>query len=595
MTHEDMGGGIGEGMDDPRAQAEGEVSMARLALEDGETGHAAAHVAAALAHDPALPEAHEMLARLLAGPGGGPDLFPVDEPVFLGTALARAHALAARGEYVPALRLLISVQRHEPGGRWAHVPWVLDPELPGRIPPGELCSLVSLLASGLPGTVPEDGREALLPYVVLVRGALRAHPDDASLLWLASLLLRRVGEAEEAVELAVRSYALAPSFQAALAEGYACRDLQRWPEAERAMVRALEHDPANLALYTDIGEMLHSSGRPQEGLEWVERALRREPRHPNAYPTACGMRFERDGDVRHLVELADHLRDDPGNEHGDAVLGEQCGLRLWLGRVPGPTESVIDVLYQMVEREEVPAGGELTVSAPEPPSALLAFSLVAPGFALTIADAPDPDARLTVPEVYAHGPVRGVTRRVWRYEGMTAVPAVPPPSREALESIAAVATLRWPHLPAAYDHAVRLSGLSLGDLLGVLVHPPLSPYGEPAAVPLWIRQVQAWACLGIAHHQAGQPWAESERRSVLTDLAYGPEDWVTEAALLGMIATAWMDPDAREDVAELVAWRYLAAVEASKTRPVTILGSLAALVLATPGMHPDVRALATEE
>jgi len=213
---------------------------------------------------------------------------------------------------------------------------------------------------------------------------------------------------------------------------------------------------------------------------------------------------------------------------------------------------------------------------------------------VTVADAPQPDARLTVPEVYGHGPVRSVARRVWRYEGTTAVPAVPPPSRDAQEAVAAVAALRWPHLPAAYDHAVRLSGLSLDDLLGVLAHPPLSPYGEPAAVPLWIRQVQAWACLGIAHHQAGQAWAESERRSVLTDLAYGPEDWVTEAALLGMIATAWVDPDARGDVAELVAWRYLAAVEASRTRPVTILGSLAALVTATPGVHPDVRALAAD-
>ncbi|MBE1566070.1 hypothetical protein [Nonomuraea africana] len=62
-----------EGTDDPRMQAEGELSMARLALDDGEVAHAAQHVAAAPAYDPALPEAHELLARLASMPGAATD------------------------------------------------------------------------------------------------------------------------------------------------------------------------------------------------------------------------------------------------------------------------------------------------------------------------------------------------------------------------------------------------------------------------------------------------------------------------------------------------------------------------------------------
>lgn len=81
---------------------------------------------------------------------------------------------------------------------------------------------------------------------------------------------------------------------------------------------------------------------------------------------------------------------------------------------------------------------------------------------------------------------------------------------------------------------------------------------------------------------------------MLTDLADGPEDWVTEAACNALVASAWADPTARADVAALVAERFLFAAEAQRTRAVTILDSLAWLVLACPAMPEEVAALARE-
>ncbi|GAA3159001.1 hypothetical protein GCM10010466_57240 [Planomonospora alba] len=578
-----------EGLNDPRQEAEGELSMARLALDDGELEHAAGHVAAALALAPDLPHAHELLARLDLG------LFPVERPAFLGSVLARAHLLAARGGYAEALELLASAQRHDASGRWAHVPWVLDPELPGRLPAETLARILTGLAAALADPVPQEERAGLEPFVRLARHGARVHAGSATLLWAASILLRRAGEPEEALVLAERSAGQEPSPQAEIAVYGACRALERWDGAEKALLRALEFDPGNLYVRTDLGELLHLAGRPAEGLAWVEGVLRVDPRHESAYPTACGMRFERDGDLRHLIDLADHLREHPDNDHASHVLFTQSETLPWLTLPAAPTEAVVNVLHQVLEREGGDAAdGALTVSAPEPPSALLAFARALPGFVLRIDTVPEPDPRLPVPQVFSGGPVRSVARRVWRYEGTTAVPAVPAPSPEASRAVAALAGQRWPHLPAAFDQAVRLAALPLDDLLAVLVHPPASPFGTPAAWPYWIRQVQAWACLGVAHHRGEQPWQGSARREALTDLAYGPEDWVSEAALLAMIATAWMVPEARADVAELVAWRYLAAVEAARSRPVTILDSLRGLVLVTPGMHPEVRRLAAE-
>lgn len=587
-----------------RSAAEGELSLARLALGEGEGDlrHVADHVARALVLDPAVPEIHELLAVLAGHPEGGPDLFDLtgDQPVFLGTVVARAHVLAAHGRQAEAIGLLVSAQCHDPDFAWADVPWVLDPALPTRLDPQEIRAALHRLIGSLRDPVPQDERQVLSPFLTLTRATVAVHPEHADLLWTASILLRRLGEPEEAVHLAARSERIDPSFFAAMALGYALRSLRRWDAAEAAWLRALSFDPDNLALYTDIGELLATAGRPDDGLAWVERALEKDPRDPAAHPTACGMRFERDGDVAHLIELADRLREHPENDHADGVLAHHCQRRFWLGHVPAPTEAIINVLTRLIDGEGSEAAqartspGTLTLSAPEPPSALLAFHQVLADFEFAVDGLPDPDLRLPVPQVFAGGPVRTVTRRIWRYEASVPHPAVPPPSEEAARALAAVATHRWRHPPAAYDDAVRLSALDLEDLLGVLAHPPALPFDDVALWPEWIRQVQAWACLGIAHHQGDQPWQTSDRRATLIDLAYGPEDWVCEAALLALITTSWVNPESRRDVAELVAWRFMAALQATRGRAVTILESLGMLVRATPEMHPDVRALAEE-
>ncbi|WP_067471711.1 tetratricopeptide repeat protein [Actinomadura hibisca] len=583
-----------EGVTDPRLEAEGELGMARLALDDGELRHAADHVARALVHAPALPEAHELLALLAARPDGGPELYPLEQPVFLGTVVARAHVLAGRGEYGEAVGLLVSAQCHEPRGAWADVPWMHDPSAAARLDPDDLAMRVVRLVTGLNDPVPEDERPPLLPYAALLRAAVAAHPGHAGLLWTGSMLLRRIADPAEAVEFAARAEAVEPSFNAAMALGYAHRAARQWDLAEQAWRRALAFDPGNTALLTDIGELMASAGRPDEAMPWLERALELDPDDPSAFPTACGMRFDRDGDPAHLAALADHLRARPDNAHADRVLTNVSQRHYWLGHVPRPSEAVVNVLRQMLAEGGGTGGAALTLSAPEPPSALLAFDRALPGSTVDITGVPEPDPRRTVPEVFAEGPVRTVRHRVWEYDGVTAHPAVPPPSPEALRAVQAMAGHRWRHLPGAYDDAVRLAETDLDDLLGVLVHPPAQPEPDPATLPEWIRSAQAWACLGIAHHRPDEPWEGSRRRAVLVDLAYGPEDWTGEAALLALVAVAWTHPEARADVAALVSWRFLAALRAGRDRAVPVLDSLALLVRVTPDVHPDMRGLAAE-
>jgi hypothetical protein len=144
---------------------------------------------------------------------------------------------------------------------------------------------------------------------------------------------------------------------------------------------------------------------------------------------------------------------------------------------------------------------------------------------------------------------------------------------------------------AAYDWAVGLAGLPLDDLLGLIGHGIPVPDGNLPLLRMrakdpvyWPRFTQAWACLGVLHHKAEEPWPDSTRRAVLVDLVNGVEDWATDAAANALVVAAWTDPAGRADVAEIIGARFAAAGQARIKRPVTIAGSLAHLVLITPEM-----------
>lgn len=565
-----------EGVADPKLEAEGELSMARLALDEGDRQHAANHVARALVCSPALPEVHELLAAL-----GDPELFSVEAPVFLGDGVARAHLLAARGEEAEALEWLVSAQCADPRSAWADVPWVRDPAVAKRLTPERVIQLISQLYGVMADPVPEADRAPFQPYLDVVDAALKAFPVAAGLLSSASIFVRRMGDPERAADLAQRSMRILPSFHAAISLGYAYRSLERIEDTERAWIRALDYQPDNLAVFTDIAELLEKAGRREEGLAWVERALAKDPQDESAFPTACGMRFRQDKDIAHLVALADYLREHPDNQHAASVLAWTSGSRYWLSEIPRTYEAIINMLPQALEGSAV---SSIALSSPEPPSALLAFSRAAGGCDVQVSERPEPDAWSPVPGTF--GP-DGPKIAVWTVDG---APAVEPPS--AVDAVCDLAASQWRHLPDLFDDAVRLAGLPLAELLGVMVHPPAPD--EAADWPRWLRSVQVAACLGIAHHQPDQPWADSVRRSVLFDLAFGVEDWVSEAALLAMVATAWVDPAARSDVANLVATRFMSAVEAAQQRPVSIDDNLALLVLAAPQMPQEVTSLAID-
>jgi hypothetical protein len=300
------------------------------------------------------------------------------------------------------------------------------------------------------------------------------------------------------------------------------------------------------------------------------------------------VRFRAVGDVADLIAVLD---DPHPCAMVEAVFALAGAKRPWLNWVPMPGEAICNVTNEIGGRR---ARGEsvtlarLGLSAAEPPSAMAACRQIAGPIDIDIAEFPPPDIRT---------PVRPGRYAIWRYDGTQPVPAVPAPSAAAVEALHEVAGQPWQSPLAGYLQAAPLGELPLEDLLGLLAHmpgPPDTPRWRNLATSTptyWYRLMQPWVCLGILHHAPHEQWSTSTRRQVLTDLAFGVEDWATDAALFALVTAAYREPELRVEVRDLVRARLDVAVAAH--RLVTIEESLAQLMMITPGCRRDDRAVAT--
>ncbi|MEV6597056.1 tetratricopeptide repeat protein [Actinoplanes sp. NPDC051346] len=416
-------------MDDSRRSADRDLERARAAFERGEVHHAADHLAGAIAHAPTLPEIHELLGRLATRADGGLELFPLEQHAFVGTVVARAHLLAAAGRPEDGLPLLAAASGHTPGVDWAGVPWVSDPELGARMEPGLLARIVMQLCTTVGDPTPEPDRAALRPYLTLVGHAVRAHSDHAMLLGAGSALARRLGEAEQAVRWAAQGARLRPSKLAEIWLGYAYRSADRIPESLAALRRAVMYDPDDLSVYADIAGTLADHGRLDDALDWIDRALAKNPDDDCAVHTGYRLRYRSDGDLAHLVRLADFQRDHFDDTHEHSDLAECCADQPWLSRVPSGPDAPPDPA-----REPFAAGRATTAAVerlhraahplwPHPPAAYdaaLGLVLVDPQDLLAlIADPPAAPDDEVGRALAAHDP--GLWRRcaqVWACLGL---------------------------------------------------------------------------------------------------------------------------------------------------------------------------------
>ncbi|MCW2503252.1 MAG: tetratricopeptide repeat-containing protein, partial [Actinomycetia bacterium] len=524
-----------------------------------------------------------------------------------------------------------------------------DPGLGARLTGDSWRAAAKLAGSDATGNTATTGRSrgVCQRILALVRGAIGRNPYHQRLLSAGSALARALGAGPESVDWAIRAERIAPSKYTAMALACSYAELGRNSEAEAAWLRAVAYDPSDVSLLHELADWVAEAGRIADGVHYAERALDADPENTGGLVVLHSLRYRRDGDARHLVALAGIVQAGSSAQAADRLAADCEGVP-WLSRIPRPVNALSALVDRLLTAEGAPRSGDGTDPEPagDAPSALLASGFTGraavppsppaparspdapvspasspeavisgdetpsvsglgslPGLggldaeAADLAGTPRPSHHHTAEhhESSGHAPLRPVRNAVWVYSGGEPVPVVGPPSAQAVARIRRMPVAWWPHPPAAYDQGIHLSGLSLDDLLGLLVHPPDPPPGELGSLlgrhdpGTWIRLVQAWSCLGIAHLHTAEPWSLSTRRVVLSDLAFGIEDWVTEAALFALVATAWVQPKVRSDVAAIVTDRLSAAAVDLRYREVPIAGSLAQLALVTPGLPESAR------
>jgi tetratricopeptide (TPR) repeat protein len=107
-------------------------------------------------------------------------------------------------------------------------------------------------------------------------------PEAARVAFLEGYEAQMRGRLDEAIEHYQRSIAVRPSAEAHTFLGWALSYLGRREDAMAECRKAIAVDPAFGNPYNDIGAYLIELGRPEEAIEWLERAKhapRYEPRH----------------------------------------------------------------------------------------------------------------------------------------------------------------------------------------------------------------------------------------------------------------------------------------------------------------------------
>ncbi len=314
---------LGDGVGDARLEAEGELALARLALDAGDPACAAAHVAVALGEDPTLPDLYELLRILDAEPPRARDYFPLYDGVAPGAVAARSYLAARGGHFNEALDLLAIVAAAAPAKTWTAAGWLDMPGIAEQVEPAAAAESLLSLALHLDEPVEPALLPVLAPYLDFGRRLVEVH-DRVEVLAPLSGLARRLGATREATDWCERAERMSPSARTAIMLGYAYRAAGRVDDMFGIWRAAVRREPTNVEIQVDLAEHLDRAGRPAEALKWLDRAVSVDPMHHKALPSACELRYRTDRDVAHLIRLVDHWRAHPDHAYAGDRLAKAC-------------------------------------------------------------------------------------------------------------------------------------------------------------------------------------------------------------------------------------------------------------------------------
>ncbi len=537
----------------PNPTPEDDMQLARHAFDSKNFHHAAEHVAAALIIDPLNTAYQEFFNTVIDAAPNPQDLIHLGQHAYYGFAAGRAYILLRQGVFDQAIDILLQVTATKPEVQvlsWI-LPHISNPHFFDNIKPELLLLRIIPLQQ-----LPEGGQESekMIPTWEAIESILAEFQKQKGynehILWIQMLALRRSRKYKECIALGEFGFMHFKSAMFPITMAKAYKLLGDFQGSVDMFRKASQIQPDNPEIFVDLGDTYLEMGDYKNSLESYMTALKFEPRHDWALPSAIGLNYILTGEFKHyegLFALQNTMR---GNER----VGQMLMIALpWIGFIPSPEEATINLGRQLLANPEFSKSlgnpvdpknvVESAVERPEAPSALMAFEqlLASHGYRmdLVIGKIPKPDPRQ---------PWNNASFVLWQLEGSKLVPAFQEPDPSIAGKVAELAQSQyhqmiWRDEAKVIAKSIGLTGIT--SLIGTMVHPP-PPFSEIIPYWDWIRRVQLAAALilgNIEENDAGF--------SALTSIIGGPIDWTTNAAIAALTDVAMRNPARGGEVIEL--------------------------------------------
>lgn len=512
--------------------------FAEAALKQGkELDQGARHLAQLLAFDPARPEWLALIERYAKAARWNTDsLVPDQEPRHFTTEALRAYFWQMRGRTIDAIDHLAGATQTSGQLQYLHA-WVLgwlEPkgmvEVLPETPALRLFSCLLAHCDEAYRSSTRDIRHIRRWSALFERWNANRTPHHFNQM-ISAGLLRRSGYFDAALK-ATGPLESARDFNHAIAIGLTLRRKRLYAEAAKAFLKAQQLEPDNLSGYLEAGDNYLDAREWQKALMQYASALRREPGHIWAEPSAWFCRWKISGADKAIQRVRALAKE--GN--ACAKLRRRQAFDEMDTSFDLSTQAIRQIRAECLRHPGKAPDGEMlkALSRFEAPSNRLALDLELA--ALRLAEVRVEPAAGPVPDPDPRRPVAEIDHPLWRYDGTMPHPALPRPAPEVSARVAALAAepydreVNW----ARASHVAAMLGPDKAlDVLAVMVHPPALPAGKEALE--WLPRVQLVAAQIIAQIDDG--WQQSQRRRLLLSALYGPWDWTTCAAIR---ALAWI-------------------------------------------------------
>ena len=301
-----------------------EMQIARQAFEAGDLIKATHHVCIAISSNPFNPEYLALFDRIINSILNPHDLIPFTPGrIFIEDAAGKAYIHLKQEEFRNGLEILFNIARIKPETPyfvWT-IPYLSNPKFFAGVRAETLLTWLIPLQM-LPPTGSKGEDLALLwNYVAQIIDAfMEKAGKNTYLQWIDTIALRNSRQYNRALNMALDAFSETREMKFALSIAKTYREEGNFEEALKYYSKCIEMEPNNMDLYIDTGDLLINMNQLQRSLEFYEMALKFQPTHDWALPSAIFLRFILTKNIRFFEELKAYASMNPNNARAKTLL-----------------------------------------------------------------------------------------------------------------------------------------------------------------------------------------------------------------------------------------------------------------------------------